>query len=175
MAGEWTITGIVDWIKEREPWLKKELNWLKRFPVVATCTQALEKCDAHEVEQAMMCVIRKARERQQKDEKPYERSDQRQEMYELKYTAIDVKMLCGTQNHQSENQPSVYLFSLYECETGLIIGHVVVEKKTNERTGAKAFLKAPFLSGRICTSDAMHTQKNGLQEYMQNRGIAFLL
>jgi predicted transposase YbfD/YdcC len=96
-------------------------------------------------------------------------------MYELKHTAIDGKTLCGTQNHQSENQPSVHLFSLYECETGLVIGHVVVEKKTNERTGAKAFLKAPFLSGRICTSDAMHTQKNGLQEYMQNRDIAFLL
>jgi hypothetical protein len=64
MAGERTITGIVDWIKEREPWLKKELNWPKRFPVVATCTQALEKCDAHKVEQVMMCVIRKARERQ---------------------------------------------------------------------------------------------------------------
>jgi hypothetical protein len=69
MAREWVIMGIVDWIKEREPWLKKELNWPKRFPVVATCTQALVQCNAHEVEQAMMCVIRKARERQQKMEK----------------------------------------------------------------------------------------------------------
>jgi hypothetical protein len=74
-------------------------------------------------------------------------------------TAIDGKTLCGTQNHQPENQPSVHLFSLYECETGLVIGHVVVEKKTNERTGAKALLNAPFLSGKIFTPDAMHMQK----------------
>jgi predicted transposase YbfD/YdcC len=94
-------------------------------------------------------------------------------MYELKHTAIDGKTLCGTQNHQSENQPSVHLLSLYECETGLVIGHVVVEKKTNEITGAKAFLKAPFLSGRIFTSDAMHTQKKWFAGIYAKQGYCF--
>jgi len=158
MAGERTITGVVDWIKEREPWLKKQLNWPKRFPVVATFTHALAQCDAHEVERAMMCVIQKAWEKQQ-NMKEREKTADQQEASPLRHLAIDGKTLRGTQNHQAENQPSVHLLSLYDCETGIVLGHVAVEKKTNEITGAKTFLEYPLFSGCIVTSDAMHTQK----------------
>jgi hypothetical protein len=65
MAGERTITGVVDWVKEREPWLKKQLNWPQRFPVVAMCTHARAHCDAQEGDHAMMCVLQKARKKQQ--------------------------------------------------------------------------------------------------------------
>jgi predicted transposase YbfD/YdcC len=159
MAGEQTITGVVDWVKEREPWLKKQLNWPKRFPVVATFTHALAHCDAQEGEHAMMCVLQKAREKQQNMAEREKKADQRQDVYPLKHLAIDGKTLCGTQNHQAENQPSVHLLSLYDCETGIVLGHVAVEKKTNEITGAKIFLEHPLFSGCVVTSDAMHTQK----------------
>ena len=36
LAGETTINGIVDWIKERKALLKKLLNWPKGFPVNST-------------------------------------------------------------------------------------------------------------------------------------------
>lgn len=62
MAGERTVTGSVDWARERELWLKKQLNWPKRIPSVATFTQAFAQCDAQEVEQAMMQALSKARE-----------------------------------------------------------------------------------------------------------------
>jgi hypothetical protein len=32
LAGETTVNGIVDWIKERQGWLRGQLNWPKRFP-----------------------------------------------------------------------------------------------------------------------------------------------
>jgi hypothetical protein len=36
LAGETTINGIVDWIKERQGWLRWQLNWPKRFPTNST-------------------------------------------------------------------------------------------------------------------------------------------
>ncbi len=35
LAGETTVSGIVDWVKERQGWLRHQLNWPKRFrPIV---------------------------------------------------------------------------------------------------------------------------------------------
>src|SRR6266567_4672678 len=48
LAGETTIHGIVDWIKERKALLKKLLNWPKGFPVNSTYSAALAACDGQE-------------------------------------------------------------------------------------------------------------------------------
>ena len=36
LAGETTVNGIVDWVKERQGWLRCQLNWPKRFPTNST-------------------------------------------------------------------------------------------------------------------------------------------
>ena len=36
LAGETSVNGIVDWIKERQGWLRRQLNWPKRFPTNST-------------------------------------------------------------------------------------------------------------------------------------------
>lgn len=36
LAGETSVNGIVDWIKERQGWLRTQLNWPKRFPTNST-------------------------------------------------------------------------------------------------------------------------------------------
>lgn len=36
LAGETSVNGIVDWIKERHTWLRTQLNWPKRFPTNST-------------------------------------------------------------------------------------------------------------------------------------------
>jgi len=36
LAGETMVNGIVDWIKERQGWLRGQLNWPKRFPTNST-------------------------------------------------------------------------------------------------------------------------------------------
>src|SRR5437763_14659235 len=61
MAGEKTINGIVDWVKERKALLKRQLNWPKGFPVNSTYSQALAHCDGQEVAQAIAQVLVKAR------------------------------------------------------------------------------------------------------------------
>jgi len=118
----------------------------------------------------MMCVIQKAWEKQQKMREKEHISDQQQKMLSLKYLIIDGKTLCGTQNHQAENQLSVHMLSLYDCETGRVLGHVTLDKKTNERTGAKIFLTYPLFSGCIVISDAMHTQKKWCADVYAQQG-----
>jgi DDE_Tnp_1-associated len=36
LAGETTVNDIVDWIKERQGWLRAQLHWPKRFPTNST-------------------------------------------------------------------------------------------------------------------------------------------
>ena len=65
MAGETSINGIVDWIKERKDALKRQFDWPKRFPVNSTSSYALAQCDGQEIAKAIAQVIGKARAREQ--------------------------------------------------------------------------------------------------------------
>jgi hypothetical protein len=43
LAGETSVNGIVDWVKERQGWLHCQLNWPKRFPTNSTSREALAR------------------------------------------------------------------------------------------------------------------------------------
>src|SRR5260221_14102109 len=49
LAGETTVNGIVDWVNERQAWLRSQLNWPKRFPTNSTSSEALARCDAQQI------------------------------------------------------------------------------------------------------------------------------
>src|SRR6266566_5112491 len=49
LAGETTVNGIVDWVKERQGWLRAQLDWPKRFPTNSTYSEALARCDAQQI------------------------------------------------------------------------------------------------------------------------------
>ena len=70
MAGESTINGIGDWIKERQGSLKRQFDWPKRFPVNSTYSYALAQCDGQEIAKAIAHVIGKARAREQCGSEP---------------------------------------------------------------------------------------------------------
>ncbi len=159
LAGEQSISGIVDWVKERKPWLQQVLNWPRPFPVNATYSFALANCDGHEVATAIAQVLLKARAVAECENEPSRLVAQPPEQEPLIHTAMDGKVLRGTLGHEQENQPPVHLLSLYECESGLVIAQQAVRRKENEITAAGAFLHPLFLKGRIISADAMHTQK----------------
>jgi predicted transposase YbfD/YdcC len=159
MAGETTINGIVDWVNERKAWLKQLLRWPKRFPSNATYSRALACCDGQEVAQTIAHVILKARAAEPCETEPARLLAPKQGTERLVHTAMDGKVLRGTLGHTSENQPSVHLLSLYECECGIVIAQEAVASKENEITAAGAFLHPLLVKGRIISSDAMHTQR----------------
>ena len=61
LAGETTVKGIVDWVKERQGWLRGQLDWPKRFPTNSTYTEALARCDAQQLVSVIASVLLKAR------------------------------------------------------------------------------------------------------------------
>jgi predicted transposase YbfD/YdcC len=159
LAGEQEINGIIDWIQERKKELKRQLNWPKGFPVNSTYSDALAKCSGEEIAQAIAQVILKARAVEKCGEEPSRLVPQEQEEEKLIHTAMDGKTMRGTLGHTDENQPSVHLLSLYDCESGIVLAQKTVKSKENEITASGALLHPLLIKGRIISTDALHTQK----------------
>ena len=106
LAGETTVNGVVDWIKERQAWLRCQLNWPKRFPTNSTSSEALARCDAQQIVTAVANVLLKARAVEQCGSEPSRLQAQKQEEA-LTHVALDGKTLRGTLGHASEGQPKV--------------------------------------------------------------------
>lgn len=150
LAGETTIFGVVEWIKWRETWLKKQLDWPRRFPSPATYTRALATCDAEELVHVVAQVLLKARALHQPSES---------ETTNLTQVAVDGKTLRGTLSHHQEHQPAVHVVSWYEPHSGLVLAHRAVEHKRNEISTLLPWLSPALVKDRIITVDAMHTQR----------------
>jgi len=158
LAGETTINGIVDWIKERQGWLRAQLDWPKRFPTNSTYSEALARCDAEQIVTVVASVLLKARAVEQCGTEPSRVEAQKQEEA-LTHVAMDGKTLRGTLGHESEGQPSVHLLSFYECQSGIVLTQRAVHSKENEISAAAALVHPALVKGRIISTDAMHTQK----------------
>ncbi len=120
LAGETKVNGIVDWIKERQGWLRSQLDWPKRFPTNSTYSEALARCDAQQIVTVVASVLLKARAVEQCGTEPSRLQAHKQEEA-LTHVAMDGKTLRGTLRHESEGQPSVHLLSLYECQSGIVL------------------------------------------------------
>ena len=158
LAGETTINGIVDWIKERQGWLRCQLNWPKRFPTNSTYSEALARCDAQQIVTVIASVLLKARAVEQCGSEPSRLEAHKQEEA-LTQVAMDGKTLRGTLRHEREGQPSVHLLSLYECQSGIVLTQRAVQSKENEISAAAALVHPALVKGRLISTDAMHTQK----------------
>jgi hypothetical protein len=158
LAGETSVNGIVDWIKERQGWLRAQLNWPKRFPTNSTYSEALARCDAKPIVTAIASVLLKARAVEQCGSEPSRLQANHQEEV-LTHVAMDGKTLRGTLGHESEGQPAVHLLSLYECQSGIVLTQRAVHRKENEISAAAALVHPALVKGRIISTDAMHTQK----------------
>jgi predicted transposase YbfD/YdcC len=158
LAGETTINGIVDWVKERQGWLRAQLDWPKRFPTNSTYSEALARCDAEQIVTVVAQVLLKARAVEQRESEPSP-GEAHTQQEALTHVAMDGKTLRGTLGHQSEGQPSVHLLSLYECQSGIVLTQRAVQSKENEISAAAALVHPALVKGRIVSTDAMHTQK----------------
>src|SRR5579885_2708497 len=158
LAGETGINGIVDWVNERAGWLRRQLNWPKRFPTNSTYSEALARCDAQQVVTVIASVLLKARAVEQCGSEP-SRLQANNQAETLTHVAMDGKTLRGTLGHESDQQPSVHLLSLYECQSGIVLTQRAVRSKANEMSAAAALVHPALVKGRIISTDAMHTQK----------------
>jgi len=175
LAGERTLDGIIDWIKERQVEIKRLFNWPKGFPVRKTYIDALAKCDHQEVARAIAQVIVKARAAPPCEEQASPAVAQ-QEPAEaaLLQTAVDGKILRGTLKHAREDQPPVHLLSFYECESGIVLDQFVVKSKKNEESACKAILHPVLVKGRIISADAIFSCREWCATVDASGGYSFI-
>jgi predicted transposase YbfD/YdcC len=158
LAGETKISGVVQWVRERKSWLRQQLHWTKGFPTNSTYTYALARCSGNQIAEVVAHVLLKARAVEQCGTEPSRlQAQQREER--LSHVAMDGKTLRGTLGHKKEDQPSVHLLSLYDCQSGIVLTQRAVKSKENEISAAGALLHPALVKGRILSTDAMHTQK----------------
>jgi hypothetical protein len=131
LAGETSVNGVVDWVKERQVWLRSQLKWPKRFPTNSTYSEALACCDAEQIVTAVAQVLLKARTVEERGTEASRLQAHKQEEV-LTHVAMDGKTLRGTLGHESEGEPSVHLLSLYECQSGIVLTQRAVQSKENE-------------------------------------------
>src|SRR5215470_3360528 len=127
----WTL------VKERQAWLRSQLNWPKRFPTNSTYSEARGRCDAEQIVTVIASVLLKARATDQCGSEP-SRLAAHQEEEALSQVAMDGKTLRGTLRHEREGQPSVHLLSLSECHSGIVLTQRAVKSKENEISAAAA-------------------------------------
>jgi predicted transposase YbfD/YdcC len=158
LGGETTVNGIVDWIRERQAWLRAQLHWPKRFPTNSTYSAALARCDAQQIVAAIAGVVLKARAEEQSGSLSSQVAAC-QPNETLEQVAMDGKTLRGTLGHQSEGQPPVHLLSFYDCQAGIVLTQRAVRSKENEISAAAALVHPALVKGRLISTDALHTQK----------------
>ncbi len=109
LAGETTISGVVDWVKERKKQLRQQLQWPKGFPTNSTSSYALARCSGQQIAEVIAQVIVKARAVEQCGTEPSRWQAHKHEET-LTHVAMDGKTLRETRGHAKEGQPKVASF-----------------------------------------------------------------
>lgn len=158
LAGETTISGIVDWVKWRAGWLRKQLDWPKRDQGQATYTRVLASCDGEELAQVIGQALLKAHAVERAGSEASTGAGEPAGA-PLSQVAVDGKTLRGTLKHHQAHQPAVHVLSWYEPQTGIVLAHRAVAHKRNEISTLLPWLSPTLVKDRIVTADAMHTQR----------------
>jgi hypothetical protein len=147
LAGETTISGVVDWTRNRAEQLRQQLGWTRGFPTNSTYTYALARANAEQIVQAVAQLILKAQAQERCGEEP-SRLLAQVEAQPLSQLAMDGKTLRGTLGHEAASQPGVHLLSLYECHSGIVLAQRAVGTKENEISAAAALVHPALVKGR---------------------------
>ena len=159
LAGETSLSGIAQWVRERKQFLAHELHLPRtRFPCVATYSYVLQHVDAEEVTQVLYHFFTQREARKRCGSEPSRLLSQNGGEAHA-HVALDGKTLRGTLKHESAEQGPVHLLSLYETSTGTVLAQHQVQQKENEISAVKTWLQAFQVPGRIVSADAMHTQR----------------
>ena len=154
MAGQTTLKGATEWVRLRASLLATSFG-LKRMdmPCQMTYVRILEAIDAQVLNDLLAAFFTRW-EAQERCENEPSRLQTQQGHREHAHVAIDGKAIRAT---SKEAQP-VHQLSAYDVKTGVVLFQVNVQEKQNEISALKPLLTPAFITGRIFTLDAMHTQ-----------------
>jgi len=74
------------------------------------------------------------------------------------------------QTYQDERAEKVHIVSAFVTKTGVVLGQKCIPEKTNEIPVVRDMLDLFNISGRIITADAMHCQRETVEEIVKRSG-----
>jgi len=175
LAGETTLAGICQWVRLRGDWLNEHLHLQRTsWPALSTYSYVLQRLDPQELTTVIEQCLTRAETSRRCGTEPSRLLSQAGRQQKA-HVAMDGKTMRGTLRHDSPEQPSVHLLSLYEVSSGTVLAQRAVETKENEISAAAELLTPTLIKGRICTADAMHTQKKMCLLFTLNDGDYLLI
>ena len=134
----------------RIDWLKQYLELPHGIPSVDTIARVLSIIDPSQFETAFrhwVCSLYNTEE--------------------AKIIAIDGKRVRGSHD---KGKKAIHLVSAFAAETGLALGQVKTQDKSNEITAIPELLDALFIKGCIITLDAMGCQRDIVKRITEKQG-----
>jgi len=86
--------------------------------------------------------------------------------------AIDGKTVCGS---ATEHQSPIHMVSAFATQTGVVLGQVKTDDKSNEITAIPELLQALHLKGLLVSIDAMGCQKRIAEQITKQKGDYLLM
>lgn len=154
-GGARSLTSIGEWAQDTGPQLLRRLKLPATIPCETTIRRVLEACDA-----GLFSLIVGAWMRLRWDA-----------LDGHKVVAVDGKTVRGA---CAAGERAPHLVSMFTHDTGLVLGQLRVDSKTNEIPAIRDLLGQTDLKGVMVTADALHTQ-TATAEFICARGGDFLL
>ncbi len=155
LAGEQTMSGVTDWVRHRGPDLAQRLGLRRaRMPCQTTDSNVLARVDGQRLDAIVRAFFVRWEAQSRCGAEP-SRLRIPEGHADHQHLALDGKTIRAT---TSQPHP-VHQLACYEVATGIVLWHRNVEQKENEISALKPCLTAEYITGRILTLDAMHTQR----------------
>ena len=159
LTGMTTPLAIAEWVRLRADWLRMVLPITRpTFPCAATYSNVLRAVDAEQVNALLTATLTRVRATERCGDEPSRLLGQA-EAQEHVHVALDGKTLRGTLGHEQPDQRKMHQLALDETKTGLLLKEQITGEKQNELSIVSEFLTPLWVSGRILSADALHTQQ----------------
>ena len=154
LAGARSYVGIAEWADDLPVSVRVRLGIGRRAPSESTFRRVLHTVDAHALDTAVSSWL-------------VERSAGTHPANQtVRAVAVDGKTARGS---RAPHRPARHLFAAFEHASGVVVGQMQVEDKSNEITAFAPLLDRIDLTDTVITADALHTQDRHAT-YLHQRG-----
>lgn len=154
-ADEWET--VMLFAQEREEWLKKFIELPNGIPSIHTFRRVFRMIDPKQFEKCFIFWVKNiARETKGK------------------VIVIDGKTARGAKDKGEEKSP-IHIVSAWMSQTGLVLGQVKTDEKSNEITAIPELLDLLFIEGATVTTDALGTQKDIAKKINKDKKANYVL
>lgn len=158
LCGYRSYSAISEWGRNYDPAFLQALGFTRESaPCAATLFQAFRRLDRGRLEELLGAWAEQVLAATGTQEEPL---------------ALDGKTLRGS---QKQGAPGAHLLSVVSHRLGLTVAQAGVAAKTNEIPVAGTVLEGLVLKGRICTMDALLTQRALAQQIVTGEGDYVML